>query len=98
MTKNADAPAERPLFWMGSSRKDIRELPREVQVEIGHALNEVQQGFRPYGAKPLKGFSGASVLEISEDFDTNTYRAIYTVQFAEAFYVLHVFQKKAKGS
>jgi phage-related protein len=47
-------------------------------------------------AKPLKGFGGASVMEIIDRHDTNTYRAVYTVQFADVIYVLHAFQKKSK--
>jgi phage-related protein len=86
----------KPLLWMGSSQDAIRTLPEDVQDEIGYALYQVQCGGTPRSAKPLKGFPGASVLEIVEDFDTNTYRAVYTVRFAGVVYVLHVFQKKSR--
>jgi len=67
-----------------------------VQREIGFALRQAQDGGKHPDAKPLKGFGGASVLEIVEDHDGDTYRAVYTVRFADAVYVLHVFQKKSK--
>jgi phage-related protein len=63
---------------------------------MGYALYFAQQGDKHPAAKPLKGFPGASVLEIVEDHDGDTYRAMYTVKFAGAIYVLHAFQKKAK--
>ena len=62
----------------------------------GGALDDVQWGLTPPEAKPLKGFGGASVQEIVCDHDGNTYRAVYTVQFPKAVYVLHCFQKKSK--
>jgi phage-related protein len=92
----SSAPPDKPLFWVGSSLKDLRELPEEVKDEVGFALYQVQRGLTPRAAKALRGFGGASVLEIVEDFRTDTYRAVYTVQFADAVYVLHVFQKKSK--
>jgi phage-related protein len=78
---------EKPLFWIGRSRDDLREFPDEVMREIGYALDYAQRGGKHPNAKPLKGFGGASVLEIVEDDDGDTYRAVY---------VLHVFQKKSK--
>ncbi|HME23337.1 MAG TPA: type II toxin-antitoxin system RelE/ParE family toxin [Acetobacteraceae bacterium] len=74
----------------------MRALPQAVRYEIGYALYFAQIGDKHPKAKPLKGHSGAGVLEIVEDHDGNTYRAVYTVRFHEALYVLHVFQKKAK--
>ena len=91
-------PDDKPLFWVGSSLKDLRGFPEEVKDEIGFALYQAQRGLTPRSAKPLKGFTGASVLEIVDDFQTDTYRAVYTVQFADAVYVLHAFQKKSKRS
>ena len=78
----------RPLYWMGSSLKELRDSPEEVKDGIGYALELVQKGERPANAKPLKGFGGASVLEIVEDFDGDTWRAVYTVAVANAVYVL----------
>ena len=63
---------------------------------MGYALDLAQQGKKAVKAKPLKGFTGTSVMEIVDDYDTNTYRAIYTVQFKAAVYVLHAFQKKSR--
>ena len=90
------SPIDKPLFWIGSSLKDLREFPEEVKDEIGFALYQAQRGLMHRSAKPLKGFSGANVVEIVDDFQTDTYRAVYTVQFAGAIYVLHAFQKKSK--
>jgi phage-related protein len=87
---------EKPLFWVGSTKKDLIELPELVRKNFGFALGLAQQGQKHIDAKPLKGFGGASVLEVVEDFSGNTFRAVYTVRFAEAVYALHVFQKKSK--
>lgn len=81
---------------MGSSREDLREFPKEVRTEIGHALWLVEIGEKPASAKVLKGFGDASVLEIVEDDRSGTYRAVYTLRFAEVVYVLHAFQKKSR--
>lgn len=62
---------------------------------MGFALNDVQEGEKPKNAKPLHGFGGAGVLELIEDFDGDTYRAVYTVKLRSATYVLHCFQKKS---
>ena len=86
----------KPVVWVGSSKEDLRKLPAGVQDVFGYALFLAQTGKRHPQAKPLKGFGGASVLEVVEDFRNDTYRAVYTVKFAEAVYVLHVFQKKSK--
>ena len=89
-------PPLKPLFWMGSSRKDLKRFPAEVQDDMGYALRDTQFGGQRINAKVLKGFGGAGVLEVVEGFDRNTYRAVYTVQLAGAVYVLHAFQKKSK--
>lgn len=87
---------DKPLEWIGSSLKDVREFPEDVKYVVGHALREAQQGKKPAAAKPLKGYKGAGVLEIVDDYDSDTYRAVYTVKFKKAVYVLHCFQKKSK--
>ena len=87
---------DKQLFWIGDSLERIREFPEEVKDDIGFVLREVQQGRKPASAKPLKGFKGAGVLEIIEDYRSDTYRAVYTVKFTEIVYVLHCFQKKSK--
>jgi phage-related protein len=87
---------QKPCFFIGSSLKDLRRFPAKVKNRIGVALNKVQEGDEPVAAKALKGFGGRSVLELVDDFDGDTFRAVYTVRFAGIVYVLHAFQKKAK--
>ena len=85
------------IKWVSSSQDDLRELPDEVRATFGYALYEAQMGGKFKNAYPMRGFGGASVLEIIEDDDHNsTYRAVYTVKFKDYIYVLHVFQKKSK--
>lgn len=84
------------LEWVGTSRKDMQAFPLPVRRIFGYALYVAQLGEKPPDAKPLKGFGGAGVLEVVEDHRGNTYRAVYTVRFADTIYVLHVFQKKSK--
>ena len=86
----------KPLHWISSSRKDMRGLPVTVRRGFGLSFFAVQLGETPPASKPLKGFSGAGVLELIEDTKGSTYRAVYTVRFRDAIYVLHVFQKKSK--
>lgn len=83
-------------MWIGSSRDDLKEFPAEVRHEIGFALYRAQEGAKHPNAKPLQGFGGAGVLEVVEDFDGDTYRAVYTVKLASAYLRLHAFQKKSK--
>ncbi len=92
----SEPPHDKPLFWIGSSLDDLKDCPDEVQDVIGYALHWAQRGGKAPDAKPLKGFGSAGVLEVVDDFDGNTYRAVYTVRFAKAVYALHVFQKKAR--
>jgi phage-related protein len=91
-----ESPKFRRLYWVGNSKKDLLALPEEVVDVFGYALYLTQNGRKHDQAKPLKGFGSAGVLEIVEDWEGNTYRAVYTVRFELAIYVLHVFQKKAK--
>ena len=92
----SDERPPKPLHWIASSLADLRAFPRAVQRSIGVALRTAQFGRKHESAKPLRGFKGAGVLEVVEDLDGNTYRAVYTVRFADHVYVLHVFQKKSK--
>jgi phage-related protein len=87
---------EKPLKWIASAHKDLKDFPEDVQDVMGYALYLAQQGQKHPDAKPLKGFSGSGVVEIIDDFDGDTYRAIYTVKFKGVVYVLHSFQKKSK--
>lgn len=88
---------EKELFWVGSSKKDLIALPIEIRKFFGHALGFAQHGEKHDATKVLKGFGGAGVLEVVEDDAGGTYRAVYTVKFAEAVFVLHCFQKKSKS-
>lgn len=90
------AAISRPVYWIGSSLTDLRAMPEAVQKRIGRTLQVAQFGGRPKAATPLLGFGGASVLEIRDDFDTDTYRCIYTVRYVDAICVLHAFQKKSR--
>jgi phage-related protein len=87
----------KPLQWIGRAKDDLLNLPNEVQNVIGYGFYLAQTGNKHDEAKPLKGFKGAGVLEIIDNFNGNTYRAVYTVKFESAVYVLHVFQKKSKS-
>ena len=84
----------KPVIWIGSSYEDWQTFPANVQDVMGYALHLAQCGKKAINAKPLTGFKGASVLEIIDNYDSDTYRAVYTVQFQDAVYVLHAFQKK----
>ena len=86
----------KPVRWVGSSKEDLRDFPEEVRRRVGGALWDAQLGREAPYAKPLRGFGGAGVLEIVDDFDGDTYRAVYTVRFAGAVYVLHAFKKKSR--
>ncbi len=85
------AEDQRPLVWVGPSKKELRAFPDEVQQEIGFALWRAQEGKKHPDAKPLKGFTGAGVMEIVADEEGDAFRAIYTVRLKRAVYVLHVF-------
>jgi phage-related protein/predicted XRE-type DNA-binding protein len=88
----------RPVIWVGSSRRNLRGFPREVRREIGQALFTAQQGETDPSAKLLRGFGGGAVLEIVADQVGGTWRAVYTVRFREAIYVLHASRKNRKGA
>jgi len=86
----------KPLEFVGSSRRDLKAMPAIVRQVFWRAFLRAQLGGKPAKAKPLKGYRGAGILEIVEDYDTDAYRAVYTVRFAVVVYVLHVFQKKSR--
>ena len=88
---------QKPTIWMGSSKDDLREFPVDVRRLVGVAINDAQNGEEHPAVKALKGFGGRSILEVVDDFDGDTYRAVYTVRFAGVIYVLHCFQKKSKS-
>jgi len=89
-------PSLKPLYWVGSSKRDLLSLPEPVVDFFGYALYLAQDGKKHEQAKPLKGFGSAGVLEVVEDWDRSTYRAVYTVRFEGVVFVLHMFQKKSK--
>ena len=91
------ADQEKPLIWIGSSKKDLLALPISVRKFFGHALHFAQHGDQHDAAKVLKGFGSASVMEVVDDDVGGTYRAVYTVKFENAVFVLHCFQKKSKS-
>ena len=92
----SENPKIKNIVWIASTLKDLKSFPDDVKDVIGFALYQAQIGRKSLSAKPLSGFGGAGVLEIIEDYQTDTYRAVYTVRFNDLVYVLHVFQKKSK--
>jgi phage-related protein len=87
---------QKPVLWIGSSKDDLSAFPDEVRRVMGFAINDAQNGEEHPRAKALRGFGGRSVLEVVDDDDGDTYRAVYTVRFAGVIYILHAFQKKSK--
>ena len=91
------APSDpKSIIWMGNSKRDLQAFPAEVQKGVGYALWFAQIGDKHPHAKPLRGFGGAGVIEILEDFRGDTYRAVYTLKLGGFVYVLHAFQKKSR--
>jgi phage-related protein len=88
--------SERQVIWVGDSKKNLMEFPKDVKVSIGYALSEAQKGRKAGYAKPMTGL-GSGVLEIVADHDTDTYRAVYAVKLGDDLYVLHAFKKKSKS-
>lgn len=91
-----EKPVPKPVLWIASSKRDLKTFPEPVQRGVGHALWVAQIGHKHPDAKVLKGLGDASVIEIIEDWRGSTYRAVYTVRFADLVYVLHAFQKKSR--
>lgn len=96
MVKPPNEYQPKPVRWVGGSKEDLSDFPEEVRRRVGGALWEAQVGRKAAYAKPLKGVGDAGVLEVVDDFDGDTFRAVYTVRFTKAVYVLHAFQKKSK--
>lgn len=92
----SDAVKKKDLLWIPGTKDDLMDMPDEIRTNFGYGLYQAQIGGHPDIAKPLTGFGGASVLELVEDHQSGTYRAVYTVKFEEAIVILHVFQKKSK--
>lgn len=87
---------QKTAIWIASSKNDLRDFPADVRRVMGVAINDAQNGEEHPDVKALKGFGGRSLLEVVDDYDGDTYRAVYTVRFAGVVYVLHCFQKKSK--
>jgi phage-related protein len=87
-------PPEKPLEWAGSSKRDLLGFPDEVRRNVGYALSLAQLGGKHPVSKVWHG-EGSGVFEVVESDEGNAYRAVYTVRFAKAVYVLHCFQKKS---
>ena len=96
MRKTEQEHEIKPIAWVGSSHKDLKEFPPDVQDEMGYALYIAQIGDKHPKAKPLKGFSG--VMEIRSNYKSDTYRAVYATKIGDEIYVLHAFEKKSKKS
>lgn len=92
--RDRPAAGEKPVIWVGSAKRDLLCFPAAVVREVGAALSVAQYGDAHPTVKAWKG-EGPGVLEIVQDFDRSTYRAVYTVRFRSAIYVLHCFQKKS---
>jgi phage-related protein len=92
--RSQSEPGEKPLFWVGSSKRDLLAMPDAVVRDLGTALGVAQYGAKHPAAKPWKG-EGPGVLEVVSNFDGSAFRAVYTVRLPKAVYVLHCFQKKS---
>ena len=87
---------EKPVIWMGSSKRDLMAMPEGVQDSIGFILGQVQAGHYHVAIKPLTGKDLQGIHEIRSDFNKDTYRAVYVLNLGKHIFVLHVFQKKSK--
>jgi phage-related protein len=85
-----------PILWVASSKRDFLEMPENVVDDFGFCLYEAQKGKHPKIGKILKGFGGASVIELVRDHADGTFRCVYTVRFEDVVVVLHAFQNKSK--
>jgi len=94
LARQTSVPGEKRLFWIGSSKDDLLAFPEAVKDELGTALSVAQFGGKHPSAKPWRG-EGPGVFEVVEDYRGDTFRAVYTVRFERAVYVLHAFQKKS---
>jgi|SRR5450755_3859675 phage-related protein len=96
MLAMTDEPPLKPVIWVGTSLKDLREFPAPVQDVMGYALYLAQGGGKHPDAKVLSGFGGGGVVEAIKDYRGDTFRTVYTLKYAGKVYVLHAFQKKSK--
>jgi phage-related protein len=94
---NQAKPPLKPLRWVGGSKKSLDAVPEDVKDVFGSALLDAQYGDTPIGARPFGEGLPREIWKIVEDFDGNTYRAVYTAAFPKVLYVLDVFMKKSKS-
>ena len=87
----------RAIHWVASSKKDLKEMPLKIRERFGFGLYQVQLGRRPENSKILRGFGSSNVSELITEIEDGTFRAVYTIEFENAIFVLHVFQKKSKS-
>ncbi|GGK30896.1 type II toxin-antitoxin system RelE/ParE family toxin [Salinarimonas ramus] len=92
----SDESEQRPLYWVGSSLRDLRGFPAHVQDAFGFALHLVQEGLHPRGAKNLRGL-GPGIMELREEHEGRAFRAVYVARFEQCVYVLHTFVKKSRS-
>ena len=85
------------IEFLGSSLDDLSAMPTKIKASFGHSLWEAQRGEYPVLAKTLSGFGGANIIELRANYYDGTYRAVYTIQFEDAMYVLHCFKKKSNS-
>lgn len=86
----------KPIRWIKAARKDLEAFPAAARESVLNALTVVAEGGFPTTAKPMKGLGGG-VYEIALPFRGDAFRAVYTLQFADALYVVHAFQKKSRS-
>ena len=96
MAKPSKPKRHKSVHFVGTSRKDLKALPKGARAVFGFAILLAENGMKHTDAKHMAGFGGAGVLEVVEDLDGDAYRAVYTVQFGSTVYVLHAFKKKSK--
>ncbi|MCF7799623.1 type II toxin-antitoxin system RelE/ParE family toxin [Candidatus Babeliales bacterium] len=84
------------IIWIASSKEDLLGFPKDIQSSMGYGLYLAQKGEKHLHCKVLKGFTGASVLEIRESNNSGTFRVVYVTKFSNIIFVLHAFQKKSK--
>lgn len=96
MARTKQVPGEKPLFWIGSTKRDLLRFPEAVKDEIGVALSVAQFGGKHPKSKTWKG-AGPGVLEVVEDYRGDTYRAVYTVRFEGVVYAPRISEEVAKG-
>jgi phage-related protein len=92
--RRVPAADEKPLHWVGSAKRDFLSFPAAVKDDMGNARGIAQVGGTAPTVKPWKGL-GPGVLEVVESHEGNAFRAVDTVRFEKAIYVLHAFQKKS---